>query len=412
MNWLAQTFEGLSKNQFFGGGLVLMLTGALIGLLRKAPLDLYQWVKRRVTIEVEVLNSDRLFDHVTLWLDSHPYSKKSRRLTATVSKSRNNDDGIMPTPNSSRDENISVVLSPAPGNHLLSYKGKYIWMIRHRSDGSPSAMHSKLMREESYTLTMTGRNQNIVRELLSEIVRFASKPSDKIQMYVSRRDYWAGGGFIVPRSLNSVVLPDGLAESVVEDVRRFLKSEDWYRDVGIPYHRGYQLHGIPGSGKTSLVMALAGEMHMNLYLLNVAGTGMDDEMLASLMDDVPSNSIVLMEDVDCTFPDRDKEKGEKGITLSGLLNVLDGARSREGCIVFMTTNKVESLDAALLRPGRVDLSIEFGYATVDQVMKMRERLNPSFDMARLLEFAREKSMAEVQQFLVANIERKAVEVAA
>ncbi len=409
MNWLAQTFEGLSKNQFFGGGLVLMLTGALMGLLRKTPLDLYHWVKRRVTIEVEVLNSDQLFDFVTLWLDAHPYSRKSRRLTATVSKSRNDDD----LPGRKVDpKDIAVILSPAPGNHLLSYKGKYIWMVRHRSEGSPSAMHSKLMREESYTLTMMGRNQSIVRELLLEIVRYASRPSDKIRLYTSCRDYWSGGAFIVPRSLNSVVLPSGLAETVVEDVKRFLASAAWYRDVGIPYHRGYQLHGIPGSGKTSLVMALAGEMHMNLYLLNVAGAGMDDENLASLMDDVPSNSIVLMEDVDCTFPDRDKEKGEKGITLSGLLNVLDGARSREGCIVFMTTNKVESLDAALLRPGRVDLSIEFGYATVDQVMKMRERLNPSFDMARLLEFAREKSMAEVQQFLVGNIERKSVEVAA
>lgn len=409
MNWFIQTLEGLSKNQLFGGGLMLMLTGALMGLLRKTPMDLYHWVKRRVTIEVEVLNSDRLFDFMTLWLDSHPYSKKSRRLTATVSKSRN-DDG--PATQNNPDEAISVVLSPAPGNHLLSYKGKYIWMIRHRSDGSPSAMHSKLMREESYTLTMMGRNQVIVRELLSEIVHFASKPSDKIQLFVSRRDYWASGTFIVPRSLSSVVLPHGLTESIVEDVTRFLKNEDWYRQVGIPYHRGYQLHGIPGSGKTSLVMALAGNMHMNVYLLNVAGAGMDDDMLASLMDDVPQNSIVLMEDVDCTFPDRDKEKDSKGITLSGLLNVLDGARSREGCIVFMTTNKLESLDAALLRPGRVDLSIEFGYATVDQVMKMRERLNPSFDMARLLEFAQEKSMAEVQQFLVANIDRKAVEVAA
>ncbi len=145
--------------------------------------------------------------------------------------------------------------------------------------------------------------------------------------------------------------------------------------------------------------AIAGELKMDLYLLNISGSNMDDERLVGLMADVRPGTIVLMEDVDCTFPDRDTSKEAKGVTLSGLLNCLDGIQSREGCLIFMTSNYADKLDPALVRPGRVDVKLEFGYATLDQAMRLRDRIAPDFP-DELLERCDVMTMAEVQQLLL------------
>ena len=76
---------------------------------------------------------------------------------------------------------------------------------------------------------------------------------------------------------------DGVAESILADVRRFLSSAPWYLSRGIPYRRGYLLHGPPGCGKSSFVMALAGELKYNICVLNVADPHMTDDRLQYLL---------------------------------------------------------------------------------------------------------------------------------
>src|SRR6516165_7419974 len=97
---------------------------------------------------------------------------------------------------------------------------------------------------------------------------------------------------------------------------------------------------------------------------------MSDEALRSLIDALPVATLLLIEDVDCVFKDQRTTTAESGVTLSGLLNALDGVSSRDGRVLFMTTNHPERLDPALIRPGRVDLKIELGYATPDQARRL------------------------------------------
>ena len=396
MHFLLAQFQ----NQFLSGGLLLLLSGSIIALLRKTPDRIFEWIKRRLTVEVEIQNSDPLFDYVTFWLDTHPYSRRSRKLTATLAPNdSNNANGPVETGNSGHKTPPKVIFSPAPGHHVFVYGGRIVWMSRNR-EGSPAAGvgTSGLKKVETYHFTVLGRSQSGVREMIEEIVRVGTRPSDSIRVFSSRFGYWQSFGVIKPRTLDSVVLPEGDAELILEDVGRFLSQADWYRSVGIPWHRGYLLYGIPGSGKTSLVSALAGEMKMDLYLLNISGSGMDDERLQGLMADIRPGTMVLMEDIDCTFPDRDQPKDAKRVTLSGLLNCLDGVQSREGCLIFMTTNMREKLDSALTRPGRIDVSMEFGTATRSQVVRLRDRIAPAYqgDARELIG----KTMAEVQQRLL------------
>lgn len=178
------------------------------------------------------------------------------------------------------------------------------------------------------------------------------------------------------RSLDTVVLNGSIASDIVKDVKQFLESSAWYYDRGIPYRRGYLLYGPPGSGKSSFIQALAGQLEYNICILSLSEMGMTDDRFAHLLTNIPPRSVILLEDIDAAFPDRSMqlESVQKGyqssLTLSGLLNGLDGVVASEERIIFMTTNHLEKLDSALVRPGRVDYKVFLGNVTEAQAESM------------------------------------------
>ena len=99
------------------------------------------------------------------------------------------------------------------------------------------------------------------------------------------------------------------------------------------------------------------------------------------LNDAPPRSIILLEDVDGIFVQRESvnqdEEEERGVSFSGLLNALDGVRSQEGRILFMTTNHRERLDPALIRPGRCDLQIELKNANHSMVERLFLKFYPN-----------------------------------
>jgi chaperone BCS1 len=175
----------------------------------------------------------------------------------------------------------------------------------------------------------------------------------------------------LPRPVESVVLRMGLLESLINDVRQFLSRRSWYIERGIPYRRGYLLYGPPGTGKSSAVLAIASAMKMDIAILSLVDSSLDDDNLCQLLSDCPVNSIVLIEDIDCIFVNRKAtlDKPNK-LTFSGLLNAIDGVAAGEGRILFATTNHIERLDAALIRTGRIDRKERVDYATAEQLRRI------------------------------------------
>ncbi|KAI8620481.1 P-loop containing nucleoside triphosphate hydrolase protein, partial [Chytriomyces sp. MP71] len=202
-----------------------------------------------------------------------------------------------------------------------------------------------------------------------------------------------------PRPLSSIILPSPIKDALMADIHSFLKSEEWYKNLGIPYRRGYMLHGPPGTGKSSFIFAVAGALKMNLCLVNLSMPGLTDADLSNLLSSSPKNSILVFEDVDVSMGKHVKgprgstagkeDEGDDGdkkdkssldenetksqVTLSGLLNSLDGIVAQEGRIVFLTTNNLASLPAALLRPGRVDRRFLFPTADADVAARLFQR---------------------------------------
>jgi chaperone BCS1 len=163
------------------------------------------------------------------------------------------------------------------------------------------------------------------------------------------------------RPIESVVLKEGQMDRILSFMRRFLDNEAEYVRLGVPYRTGIMLHGNPGSGKSSTASAIAHELGLNIYYISLSGLDGDDS-LARALNEVPPYSLAILEDVDvynAVKTRKDGETGESnGVTLAGMLNVLDGFNSPHGVITVMTTNHIDALDEAIIRPGRVDLMEE------------------------------------------------------
>ncbi|KAK2020558.1 mitochondrial chaperone BCS1 [Colletotrichum zoysiae] len=156
-------------------------------------------------------------------------------------------------------------------------------------------------------------------------------------------------------------------KELLADLGSFLQpgTAEWYLATGIPYRRGYLFDGPPGTGKTSLCMALATKFNLPVYQLGLGSTEMNDSRCAELFDSVPSKCLILFEDIDAVgLENRETSPAERrdGVTLSGLLNLIDGIGAPEGRILIMTTNYAVNLDEALVRPGRIEKMYNFPMA--------------------------------------------------
>lgn len=252
---------------------------------------------------------------------------------------------------------------------------------------------------------------------------------------------WDQGRHRPSRDISTVIMPQTSKSFLLRDVKEYLDpfTARWYGQRGLPYRRGYLFFGPPGTGKTSLSLALAGELKVPLYILSLSTGSLTDETLTMLFLSLPKKCIVLLEDIDCAGVQRsnsharlalsdsessdesedmsdsesrreDGDSGGKGsksvkdsksssssknkskddsrnnnlgpmhrqprasVSFSGLLNAIDGVASQEGRILIMTTNHKDRLDPALIRPGRVDVQIEFGYAGKETLVEIFREL--------------------------------------
>ena len=279
-------------------------------------------------------------------------------------------------PNGTIHTNFALI--PGTGKHILRYNGAFIVVDRVREERSRDYKTGEPW--ETVTLTTLYSHRHVFESLFKEAHNLATKSQEgKTIIYHSRGIEWKPFGHPRrKRPLESVVLDRGVKERIVADVKEFLSSSQWYYDRGIPYRRGYLLHGPPGTGKSSFIQALAGHLDYDIAVLNLSERGLTDDRLNHLLTLVPKRTLVLLEDVDVAFANRRVESDPDGyrgatVTFSGLLNALDGVVSTEERIIFLTTNYVERLDGALVRPGRVDLTVRFGEATEDQAEQLWDR---------------------------------------
>jgi chaperone BCS1 len=390
------------QNQFASGGLLLMIIGGIGVYLRALPQQLWSWLVAQTTMMITVKDDDVAFVWVKQWFLEQKFLKRIRRVDLdTTLRGR------------------ELALIPAPGSHWFWHVGRPFRVWFYRSENTKGRSQRRM---ESLTFRTVGRDQMVLRRLVDEIVACHEEKLRAASLLYLYDDGWTNVQAYQPRWLDSVILKEGEKESLIEDLEKFRASRQRYRRLGVPYHRGYLLYGPPGTGKTSLVSGLAAKFGMSIYALNLAE--LNDRTLKSAISEVPENSLILFEDIDCMKAgnrwretdqgsrrqpanDRDSDRHESaaglGVTLSGLLNVLDGFHAPDNVVFMMTTNKIQELDPALLRPGRIDYRLFLGEPAQAQKVDLYLRFFPEATLAEAREFAEAhfaESMAEFQGLLL------------
>lgn len=377
---LPLNLDTLFSNPLFAGGIGLAALGTGAAFLRKGSLRAAQLVKRRLLVNLEISKQDESYQWMLAWLSLHrpQTGLLAGNLTRIHDLSMRTASKTLP----GGGTQTSFLLQPGYGRHVIKYGNAYISVQRERQQSANMATGEPF---ETVTLTTLYAFRGVFEDIFKEAYELAKQAQEgKTIMYSAMGMGWQQfGDPRRKRPLNSVVLDKGVKETVVADVKDFLGSQKWYVDRGIPYRRGYLLYGPPGSGKSSFIQALAGELDFGVAIINLSERGMTDDKLIHLLTKLPQRTILLLEDADAAFVNRRQIDadgyGGGTVTFSGLLNALDGVAAGEERIAFLTTNHIERLDEALIRPGRVDMTVRIGEATRYQAAEMWERFYGDVD---------------------------------
>jgi ATPase family associated with various cellular activities (AAA) len=219
------------------------------------------------------------------------------------------------------------------------------------------------------------------REVASEFLRFLQKIAAHCRE-ARLSVYGDGIRSIRASGWDDLVLSESLVNLVRKDFESFLHRERWFRNNGLPFRRGYLLHGPPGNGKTSLIRTMLATSGLPGHTIRLFQEHTDDAHLERMFRSAANTapSVVVIEDIDRAFPSTSFSNLRCQVSLQQLLNCLDGVDSQDGVIVVATANDPMVLDAAILRrPGRFDRVVAIPAPDLELRLRYFRKFNPCLD---------------------------------
>jgi len=296
---------------------------------------------------------------------------------------------------SDTDFNLNYILDRYATDYTFRYKGALFQLKTDKTDVKQFSVkvgHSDYTMASVYEISFNQNDFILFEDFIKTSIKYFKKFADgdktdkkKLKMYISSPDgeYFNPIGSRPKRSLESVFLPKDHKKSIVNLITNFLKPEtiQQYEDFGINHKLTILFEGVPGTGKSSLIAALASHFNMNIAIISFTPKMTDVGFMRSMRmfernkhdeeGEEERDTLLVIEDMDCIFVARkSNDENRNQVTFSGILNALDGVTTGGNQIVIMTTNHIENLDPALIRPGRVDKIVRFDYATKEQIKEI------------------------------------------
>ena len=352
--------DQLSTNQFFSAAAFASVLTAILMSLKGVPKSIWERITRITTYTATIYQTDDLYYYLTDWFnDTH--KSKVRNVEYL---SRSSEDGEYPHIGDSEEENVDKGIREVPvDDYFYKWVGWRLVKISYGKEKLENASSLKSVYLKNYTFKGIFASKAI-RGLMDQVYQEYKSKGKFPMVYQSEHNYFRRITKVGGKKITEVILNPEVKEKILSDIEIWKKSKPDYVRRGIPYRRGHCYHGPPGTGKTTIVKAVAKEFGFNVYSIDLKKT--EDDHLIHLLRDIEPGSILLFEDIDSTFDGR-KSLNKTGVTFSGFLNALDGIVEMDGVLVIITTNHIEKMDPALLRAGRMDLKVEIGYSSEKEI---------------------------------------------
>jgi chaperone BCS1 len=335
----------LASNQLLVGGVGTLAFGSLMYVLRAVPQKMLDIIEGTVwtTVFVESLSNE--YRDVDAFIEERRLRFSSRSLEIK--------DGCLKT---------------GFGGGWGTYEGTLFKYSKTKSN-------QQVTHFETITVSFLTRDRSVVERFMKDCKPEEHKNSISISMYSAGGRN--GGLRRRKRGLETVFVDQAIKKRLVERLTWFVGAEEWHSSRGIPWKLGIILHGQPGTGKTSLIHALASDFGFDIkYIKSLHGLG------AAFMSGM-KNDLFVIEDIDTianglnrdSQKERDGSNPFEGLAMFGsplheILNSMDGIQTPDGLKFIVTTNHLDKLDPAIVRPGRIDDVIEIGPLSIDGARRM------------------------------------------
>jgi chaperone BCS1 len=386
------------------------------------------------TTSVRFDDSSDMFKDIIVWIALHSKGRPYRKLKYPTNRQREPgshelddhgaSDSTQPFHSKRHSARSPITFEPSYGTCVFFHKGRLFVFRRNQQKGYFESGDQETMSLETLHWTSKPLEDLILEIRLWALDYQAGFTNVWVPKHAKEHHFgqpWKRRQARRSRHMDSVILDSHKKARIIQDISNYLlpKTAQRYARLGIPYRRGYLLYGPPGTGKSSLSFALAGHFGVDIYVLSLSSTEITNSSLGDLFNSLPKHCIVLLEDIDASgFTKARTTKSDKSsddndscdaiqkASLDGLLNVIDGVDSPHGRVLIMTTNHRDQLDSALIRPGRVDLQIEFTRATKEEMEELFTHVYPD-NVELAPEFVKSVpentfTLAEIQGFLLEN----------
>lgn len=345
MTLLETAYNALATNQLLVGGIGTLLFGSVMYVLRAVPEKILEIVERFIWTKVFVESMSNEYSDVDKYIEGCRLGFFGRSLEMKDGK-----------------------LKTGFGHGWGTYKGT---LFRY----SKTKTTQQIAPFETITLSFLTRDRSVVDRFMTDCRPEEHKTSIYVTMFAAGGS--VGGLRRRKRGLDTVFVDQAIKDRLVERFTWFLGAEQWHTSRGIPWKLGVILHGPPGTGKTSLIHALASDFGFDIkYIKSLHSLG-------SAFLTGSKNDLFVIEDIDTIAAglNRDPSNVKETITAGGdgamrgsplheILNSMDGMQTPDGLKFIITTNHISRLDPAIVRPGRIDDVIEVGPLSLASARQM------------------------------------------